>query len=71
MRQLQWLTVFFAFMVGVFLPPASSKEIIYIDINSPQVRKFYLALPGVKAFDDTPQEVTKQAHIKVPCPALL
>jgi len=60
MRQLQWVTVFFAFMMGVFLPPAASKEIIYIDINSPQVRKFYLALPGVKAFDDTPQEVTKE-----------
>jgi TolB protein len=53
MRLLQWLCVFFAFTMMMLLPPASSKEIIYIDIGSPQIRKFYLALPGVGGFDST------------------
>ena len=60
MRRLQWLLVFFGFLMVVFLPPATGKGIIYIDINSPQIRKFYLALPEVEAFDSTPEAIQRE-----------
>ena len=47
-------------MLVVFLPPVAGKEIIYIDIDSPQIRKFYLALPGVKTFGSIPQQINQE-----------
>jgi TolB protein len=60
MRLLQWLFVFFAFTIVVLFTPVASKGIVYIDIGAPQIRKFYLALPGVEGIGGTPPEITKE-----------
>lgn len=60
MRRWQRLVVFFGFVMVLFLPPATGKGIIYIDIDSPQIRKFYLALPEVEAFDSTPEAIQRE-----------
>ena len=55
--------IFLFFVVGIIMilsNPDSGKGVIYIDINSPQVRKFYLALPEVKALGSIPQQIQQE-----------
>lgn len=61
MRRIQRILFFFVVVIITILSnPYHGKAVIYIDINSPQIRKFYLALPGVKGIGGTPPEVTKE-----------
>jgi hypothetical protein len=60
MRLLQWLFVFCVLTLGVLFTPTVSKGIIYIDIGAPQIRKFYLALPGVEGIGGTPPEIRRE-----------
>jgi TolB protein len=45
---------FLVFVAAVLLHPMTGKGIIYIDINSPQIRKFYLAFPAIKDLGGLP-----------------
>ena len=62
MKLLQWLSVFFAFMMVVLvqIPTAASEEIIYIDIGAPQIRKYYLAVPRIEGVGSTPPGIIKE-----------
>lgn len=62
MRLLQWLSVFFVFTIVVHLPLAASKEMIYIDVGSPQIRKFYLALPAITDLGGLPHEMKQEVE---------
>ena len=61
MRRIQCIFLFFVVVIITILShPHIGKAVIYIDINSPQIRKFYLALPGVEGIGSTPPEITKE-----------
>jgi TolB protein len=61
MRRIKCIVLFFVVVIMTILSnPDNGKGVIYIDINSPQIRKFYLALPGVKAFGSIPQQIHQE-----------
>jgi hypothetical protein len=61
MRRIQCIFLFFVVVIITILShPHIGKAVIYIDINSPQIRKFYLALPRVEGIGATPPEITKE-----------
>jgi TolB protein len=61
MRRIKCIFLLFAVVIVTILAnPDNGKAVIYIDINSPQIRKFYLALPGVEGIGGTPPEITKE-----------
>ncbi|MCJ7663247.1 MAG: Tol-Pal system beta propeller repeat protein TolB [Desulfobacterales bacterium] len=63
MRQLKKLSLFFILcMVGVLSHPDTGRGIIYIDINSPQIRKFSLALPAIKELGQPPQGIKEEVE---------
>jgi TolB protein len=63
MRQLKRLAFFVLLFVAAGLwRPEIGKGIIYIDINSPQTRKFYLALPALTALGQLPQELQEEVE---------
>ncbi|MBW2039151.1 MAG: Tol-Pal system beta propeller repeat protein TolB [Deltaproteobacteria bacterium] len=47
-------------MITTILPLTTSRGIIYIDIDSPHIRKFYLALPEIEGLGSAPQEIKKE-----------
>jgi TolB protein len=61
MRRIKCIFLFFVVVIiTIFSNPDNGKGVIYIDINSPQIRKFYLALPGVEAFGNIPQQIQQE-----------
>jgi TolB protein len=63
MRPLKRLSLFFLlFMAAHLFHPATGRSIIYIDINSPQTRKFYLALPAIKDLGQLPQGMQSEVE---------
>jgi TolB protein len=63
MRQLKKLSLFFLlFMAAGLLHPGTGRGIIYIDIISPQTRKFYLALPAITALGQLPQGMKEEVE---------
>jgi TolB protein len=61
MRRIKCIFLFFVVVIVTILSsPDHGKGVIYIDINSPQVRKFYLALPGIEGFGSTPPEIRRE-----------
>lgn len=63
MRPLKKLFLFFLlFMAAHLLHPAVGRGIIYIDINSPQIRKFSLALPAIKDLGQLPQGMKEEVE---------
>jgi TolB protein len=63
MRRIKNTLLFFLVVLGVVLShPDNGKGIIYIDINSPQIRKFYLAFPAIKDLGELPQGVMEEAE---------
>jgi TolB protein len=56
MNRIRGIFLFFCVLIAaVLVPPHSGGGIIYIDINSPQIRRFYLAFPEIKALGELPQ----------------
>ncbi|OGP54009.1 MAG: Tol-Pal system beta propeller repeat protein TolB [Deltaproteobacteria bacterium RBG_13_52_11] len=58
-------SVFLSFLVvivTVLSHPIAGKGIIYIDINSPQIRRFYLALPAIKDLGQLPQGMKEEVE---------
>ncbi len=51
------VTVIAAFMI---IYPSLGTEVIYIDINSPQIRKFYLAMPPIYDITSVSQQLVKE-----------
>ena len=50
-------------VLGVILAcPHKGSGIIYIDINSPQIRRFYLAFPAIKDLGNTPQGIKEEVE---------
>jgi TolB protein len=63
MRPIKKLALFFLlFMAAHLLLPATGSGIIYIDINSPQTRKFYLALPAIRDLGQLPQGMQSEVE---------
>jgi TolB protein len=63
MRQLKKLSLLFLLvMAAVLWHPETGKSIIYIDINSPQARKFYLALPAITDLGQLPQGMREEVE---------
>jgi TolB protein len=63
MRRLKKLSLFFLlFMAAGLWHPEQGRSIIYIDINSPQTRKFYLALPAITALGQLPQGMKEEVE---------
>jgi len=62
MKPVQWLSVFLVCVVIVLLLPTASKGDVYIDIGSPQIRKFYLALPAITDLGGLPQGMKQEAE---------
>jgi TolB protein len=63
MKALKRLATFFLLcMVALLLHPDSGRSIIYIDINSPETRKFYLALPAIKDLGQLPQGMREEVE---------
>ena len=57
--------VFFCLLVviaTVLSHPEDGKGIIYIDINSPQIRKFYLAVPAITDLGGLPQGMRQEVE---------
>ncbi len=46
----------------VICTPSAGMGIVYIDINAPHIRKFYLALPEIKLLDKTSQEMKRDVE---------
>jgi TolB protein len=53
---------FLVVIVTVISLPNIGKGIVYIDINSPQIRRFYLALPAIHNLGQLPPGVTEEAE---------
>jgi TolB protein len=53
---------FLLFMAALLLHPAAGRGIIYIDINSPETRKFYLALPAIKDLGQLPPGMREEVE---------
>ncbi len=49
-------------IVAVFAHPGNGKGVIYINIDSAQIRKFYLALPAIQGIEQLPQGVKEEAE---------
>lgn len=47
-------------LIAVIFSPTAGRGIIYIDIDSPHIRKFYLALPEIKELGSAPREIKKE-----------
>jgi len=63
MRHVKKLSLFcLLFMAASLLHPGTGRGIIYIDINSPQTRKFYLALPAITALGQLPQGMKEEVE---------
>jgi TolB protein len=63
MRPIKKLALFFLlFMAAHLLLPDTGRGIIYIDINSPETRKFYLALPAITALGQLPQGMKEEVE---------
>jgi TolB protein len=63
MGQLKKLSLFLLlFMAAGLWHPETGRGIIYIDINSPQTRKFYLALPAITALGQLPQGMKEEVE---------
>jgi TolB protein len=63
MRSLKKFALFFLLVMAAHLShPDTSRGIIYIDINSPQARKFYLALPPIKDLGQLPQGMREEVE---------
>ena len=63
MRPIKKLSLFFLlFMAAHLLLPDTGRGIIYIDINSPETRKFYLALPAIMALGQLPQGMKEEVE---------
>jgi TolB protein len=55
--------LFFLVVLGLILAyPHKGKGIIYIDINSPQIRRYYLAFPAVRDLGGTPQGIKEDVE---------
>lgn len=63
MRPFKKLLLFFLLLMAAhLLHPDTGRGIIYIDINSPETRKFYLALPAITAFGQLPQGMKEEVE---------
>jgi TolB protein len=63
MRRMKNIVLFFLVVLGtVFSYPDKGKGIIYIDINSPQIRRFYLAFPTIKDLGELPQGIKEEVE---------
>jgi TolB protein len=63
MRQLKKLFLFFLlFMAAILSHPTTGRGIIYINIDSPQIRRFYLALPAIKDLGQFPQGMKEEVE---------
>ena len=61
MKRITYIFLFFCIVIiATFSNPDNAKGVIYIDINSPQIRKFYLAVPGVVGIGNTTPEIKKE-----------
>jgi TolB protein len=61
MRQLRNISLILLIVVLVIpLYTGTGKGAVYIDIGAPQIRKFYLALPGVEGIGGTPPEIKRE-----------
>jgi TolB protein len=63
MRAFKKLLLFFLLLMAASLwLPEPGRGIIYIDINSPETRKFYLALPAITALGQLPQGMKEEVE---------
>lgn len=58
LRSISLILLIFVLLIPLY--PGTGKGAVYIDIGAPQIRKFYLALPGVKAFGNIPQQIQQE-----------
>jgi TolB protein len=63
MRPFKKVVLFFILLTAAhLLHPDTGRGIIYIDINSPETRKFYLALPAITALGQLPQGMKEEVE---------
>ena len=63
MRPFKKLLLFFLLLMATHLVhPDTGRGIIYIDINSPETRKFYLALPAITTLGQLPQGMKEEVE---------
>jgi TolB protein len=59
MRRFKIVSLGLSLMVLAVFPPTNVKGITYIDIDSPYIRKFYLAVPEIEALGKIPKEMVR------------
>lgn len=63
MRRIHSVFLFFLVTIVIVLSsPEDGKGVIYIDINSPQIRKFYLALPAITDLGGLPHGMKQEVE---------
>ena len=60
MRRFKRLCLFFSLTIVALFYPIAGMGIIYIDIDSPHIRKFYLAVPEIEEVGRVPQGIRRE-----------